>query len=643
MRKVRLGIVLCSLACIVFGMHYVQSQDLGDCTRGLRDRGIDNVEGLPHEENYLFAGSARCGGCHASDPAGITSVDNDGNDVNLTDDWRTSMMANSAKDPFWKAKVSHEVQVNPAHQGVLEAKCTSCHAPMGHFNAVHLGNGPYTMAMLAIDTVGLDGVSCSACHQLNPETVGSFFSGELDYDTNHVVYGPYENPYSSPMELLIGYSLEQHDYIGQSEACAGCHTLITGTVDIAGTPTGTDFVEQATYHEWVNSQYSAAGTEVTCQACHMPSIEDSVILSMDYAWVGGRSPFSKHYFVGANAFMLRILKNNADTLGIWPTPDLFDSTIARTLDLLQRESLDLSIFEDARTSDSVFYAVEITNKTGHKFPSGYPSRRAFVRMTVMDDVGDTIFCSGNWDNTYEVIGHDLNYEQHYNMINDEMQVQIYEMVMGDVNGNKTTVLERADVSLKDNRLVPKGFSSSHYNYDTVLIAGAATTDPNFNYVGTTEGSGADVVEYHVALNGYTGVLNVHAQVYYQTAPPAWMVEMFNYSSVEIDLFRTLYDNAEQTPILVVQERIGPLFTGIPERDLPPYQVYPNPTSDGVFRIQSGLNVQQLEMYDMTGKLVKTYVNPIAEYPFELPSTKGTYAVFVTFSNGQQDTKLMIRR
>ena len=38
------------------------------------------------------------------------------------------MMANSARDPFWRAKVSHEILVNPAHSVGLQDKCTSCHA-----------------------------------------------------------------------------------------------------------------------------------------------------------------------------------------------------------------------------------------------------------------------------------------------------------------------------------------------------------------------------------------------------------------------------------------------------------------------------------------------------------------------------------
>jgi len=51
--------------------------------------------------------------CHGLDPTGSASVYALGNDINVVDDWRTSMMANSAKDPYWRAKVSHEITINP--------------------------------------------------------------------------------------------------------------------------------------------------------------------------------------------------------------------------------------------------------------------------------------------------------------------------------------------------------------------------------------------------------------------------------------------------------------------------------------------------------------------------------------------------
>ena len=91
--------------------------------------------------------------------------------------------------------------MNPDHQLELEDKCTSCHAPMGHFAAHHDGEPHYTMAALLQDSLALDGVSCAACHQQAP-TAGDTHSGNLEFDDSlefnadmfvhtYKVYGPY--------------------------------------------------------------------------------------------------------------------------------------------------------------------------------------------------------------------------------------------------------------------------------------------------------------------------------------------------------------------------------------------------------------------------------------------------------------------
>ncbi len=106
-------------------------------------------------------------------------------------------------------------------------------------------------------------------------------------------------------------------------------------------------------------------------------------------------------------------------------------------------------------------------------------------------------------------------------------LQIYEMVMGDVNGNRTTVLERAKTPLKDNRLTPLGFTTTHISYDTTLIAGVPASDIDFNrYSNGTEGSGSDIVHFHVPMYGHSGLIRVVSRVWYQSAPPRYMDEMF---------------------------------------------------------------------------------------------------------------------
>ena len=76
-----------------------------------------------------FSGSANCAECHN----GLTDSSN--TDVSIESDWSTSMMANSARDPFFRAKVASEIQRNPQLKSVLDDKCSRCHTPMANVEA----------------------------------------------------------------------------------------------------------------------------------------------------------------------------------------------------------------------------------------------------------------------------------------------------------------------------------------------------------------------------------------------------------------------------------------------------------------------------------------------------------------------------
>ena len=577
---------------------------------------------FPDTVNTLFAGSGKCVGCHGYDPEGLTSTDEEGNDVNVSDAWAATMMANSAKDPFWRAKVSHEVSVNPSHQEELESTCTKCHAPLGRFNAYHNGQTSYTIAEMDMDSLALDGVSCSACHQLDTAAMGLSFSGNLVYDTTKTIIGPYPNPFASPMQGLVGFDVIHSDKISTSLSCATCHTLITQSTNLDGEYTGNEFIEQATYHEWTNSIYDQDATRQECQHCHVPRIEDEVALALDYSFIGGRSPFGKHEFSGANIFMLKLMQNNIEELGINASSVNYDSTIARTERLLQDCTLVLDLIELDRTVDSVYYSLEIKNKAGHKFPSGYPSRRASVQFIVKNDVGDTLFFNGKFDDEYEVIGHSSPYETHHTHIRNEEDVQIYEMVFADINGDKSTILERGYSILKDNRLAPIGFTSSHISYDTVAVYGAALSDNNFNLNNGIEGSGSDIIYFTVGLNSYTGPLNTRARIYYQTAPPAWMTEMFDYETDEILAFKNMFDNADRSPFLIAEARLDTVTLSVNKNELASFSLFPNPSSGIVF-IDSPSNDTHytIEVYSNDGKIISKEKDA---QQINLPSQKGIY-------------------
>lgn len=574
-----------------------------------------SLNGLPLDSNAntYFVGSGHCNGCHGHDPSGHAMMTADGRDVNVSDAWRSSMMANSARDPFWKAKVSHEVLVNPAHQVELEDKCTKCHAPMGNFEHHLTGQGPYSMAYLEQDDIAHDGVSCVPCHMQKEVGIGNFFSGDLQLDTaGRPIYGPYANEdiFGDPMEAFVNYTPLYGPQILDAGLCAGCHSLITETADLSGNLTGDEFVEQATYHEWLNSQFNNEtnpGTGITCQGCHMPLLDDSigVVLSANYIFLQPKTPFGEHHFAGANTFMLTMLRDNGDTLRVTASQAQFDTSIARTDRMLQQHTLMLETSVPWRDADTAFIDVKLTNLAGHKFPSGYPSRRAWVQLVVTEAGGDTLYNNGAPSTDHDIVDHDPLWEPHYDVITSADQVQIYEMVMGDVNGDLTTVLERAKEPLKDNRLAPAGFSVNHFAYDTARVVGVAATDPDFNHdeVGV-EGSGTDVVHYHIPMGGHIGLINITAKVWYQSVPPRFLQDMFTYTSPAIDLFQGMFQTADNTPVLVRSATQTDMTVGIDNLRELGVQVFPNPVRSGMLKI-AGIDgrVTGIEVYDLGGRKV----------------------------------------
>jgi len=612
-------------------------------------------QGLSSGANNFFRASGDCYGCHGPDNIGpvFANRDANGNDVNPIDAWRSSMMGNSARDPFWRAKVSHEVSVNPSHQAALEDKCTSCHAPMGRYDKYLTNAGPFSIAELVQDPIALDGVSCLTCHMQQADSLGLLFSGNLKFETTGILYGPYGGPeevpiFGSPMAGFVGYEPLYGPHINDAGTCAGCHTLITETADLDGNLTGDEFVEQATYHEWLNSSFNTdtdPENGVSCQGCHMPRTDDAIVISALYDFLTPRAPFGKHHLVGANVFMLNLLKHNNTALELTANQVHFDSTIARTERMLQQQTLLLETTVMDRTSETATIDVKLTNLAGHKFPSGYPARRAFIELHVQDEGGGTIFRSGNWDGTYEVAGHDAEWEPHHDVITQEDQAQIYEMVIADVNGDKTTVLERAKESLKDNRLAPLGFTSTHISYDTTIVAGVPAEDLDFNRFGNgTEGSGTDITHYQVPMSGYTGAITITARVWYQSAPPRWMEEMFEYNTPAIDTFRDMYEAEDGSPVLVKEEVILDTSLEIDNLAETGIRILPNPVRDGLLRVEGiGDKVDEMSVHDMRGALVAV-LRPNGErsWTVRLPDAPGTYLVVIE-AGGKRFVERVVRQ
>jgi hypothetical protein len=598
----------------------------------------------PLDSGEYFSLPENCKGCHGFDTLGLANIDGNGMDVNLYDDWETSMMGLSGVDPLWKAKVSHEILVNPGHANELQTLCTSCHAPLGHYDALYKGQQHYLLSDLANDSLGKSGVSCHSCHGIKDSSLlGTAFTGIIPFDTNRIVYGPFPAPLTGPMQLYVGLIPAYSTHVSEGRFCSPCHTLISNTVDLNGNPTGATFVEQATYHEWVNSIFPSNDT--TCQTCHMPQIEDPVQIANGYLALPARAPFNLHQFAGANSLMVNLIKNNKTSLGVNAPDANFDSTLAAINKVLKEQTLNVKTVFKGVVSDTALVDLVLENKAGHKFPSGYPARRAVVQFIVTKANGDTLFATGLFDNDFEVVGVVNPFEEHHNVINDDGQHQIYEMILGDVNGDRTTLLERSAITLKDNRLAPRGFTTQSSVYDTCKIVGAATLDADFNKLGLVEGTGKDIVHFKVALNGFQGAFDVKASVFYQSVPPFWLSDMATYSSAEIDTFLTMFSNTDKTPILIGADSLFNVSTTGLSNTIRQniYKANPNPSQNGIVTINGNIaKIVSFQVYTTNGQLAeyKIMERNSSTLRIQLPESNGLYYIVLNLPDRKEVLKVI---
>jgi hypothetical protein len=567
---------------------------------------------LPTENSILFSGSGNCADCHTGN-GDVLSLN--GVDISPPTYWRSTMMANSSKDPLWRAMVAGEVNEFPALQDTIETMCTKCHAPMGYTQAIYDGHTKYSIEELRTDPLANDGVSCTVCHQINPLNLGqqSSYSGNYIITDDSLVYGPYEYPDTFFMQQFIGYTPAYEPKSLTSDLCATCHTLFTPTLDEQGNVVG-DFPEQTPYLEWKNSIYPAQ--QITCQSCHSPKIFDPIdIATIPESDTTHRSPFWKETFVGGNTFILKMLRDYPDTLQVTAETSHFDTTLAFAEKNLKELSLNLYL-EAYQEDDSLTVSVKIQNITGHKLPTGIPLRRMWIHLKAVDGNSNTVFESGNWDSEGKISGMDLPYERHYNVINRWDEVQIYEAVPIDINGNVTYTLLKASTFIKDNRIPPFGFKSSHNSYDTTAVYGYALNDPDFNKSNGNEGTGTDDIKYRIPV-GNLSEMNITAQVCYQTLKPEVAEYLGEMNSEDINRFNRMYGAADKNPVIMKSDEIHFEITGtrdqkITSLDFNLAQNYPNPFNP-VTKIRFSIpqsNETSLIVYDILGKEISVLINRV---------------------------------
>jgi len=507
----------------------------------------------PKRNEPQFQASDRCLACHN----GLATAS--GEDVSIGFHWRATIMANSSHDPYWQGSVRREVTDHPESQPKIEDECSVCHMPITRYEAKLRGKTGEIFSHLPIsidDTEqrqAADGVSCAVCHQITKDKLGTpesynggFVVHPPDADGLRTEYGPFEiqkGRITIMRSSTEGYRPDKSDHIRDSELCATCHTLKTEALGAGGKVIGA-LPEQMPYPEWLHSDYK---NKKSCQDCHMPEIKEPVQVARVLGEL--REGAKLHSFVGGNFFMLNMLNRYRGELSVSALPPELLSGVQATLEFLRTQSASVAMENVAMESGRLRADVVVRNKTGHKLPTAYPSRRAWLHFVVRDRDGRVVFESGALNADGSIAGNDndadpARFEPHYTEIRSADQVEIYESILGDEHERVTTGLLTGTHYLKDNRLLPDGFDKQTAENDIAVI-GDAFKDPAFT-------AGTHRIRYSAPLGTAPGPFTLEAELWYQPIGFRWANNLKPYNKAdEPRRFNTYFDSMQSSSATVL--------------------------------------------------------------------------------------------
>lgn len=438
----------------------------------------------------MFIPAEECAGCHS-----LIQRPGETRTIAPYALWQGSMMAHAGVDPFWKAQMSWEIQARPEAKAAIEAKCTRCHTPAGQAS---------------------EGVNCTVCHQIESAGLGkkSSFTGGFKINDTKQIYGPHADPFPMPMQMHTGYKPVQSKHILDSALCGTCHTVITHA------PDGREFIEQAPYLEWLASDFAKEGK--TCQSCHMPVEPRELYIA--HRPMGGpfpptspRKPFGLHLLIGGNYLVPKMIAamSPGEESTLQRTSQRAMENLAKAVRLQPRVEWDGS---------RLTVGVLVENRTGHKLPTAYPSRRMWLEILVKGADGKVRWASGR---ETPPAG-----QPHRNVIRNAAETMVWEAVMADASGAPTHTLLSAAQYAKDNRIQPRGFRVGEWAIGAVGVNG----DDDFR-------AGGDLVRYEVSLPDKPARVEVRA--WYQVIKPEHGMIFSSGKTAEMQTFTDLFSRHRQ--------------------------------------------------------------------------------------------------
>jgi hypothetical protein len=442
--------------------------------------------------------------------------------------WPATMMANANADPYWRARVRVEVEAGGNLGRVVEDTCLRCHAPAGQYPR-RPPAPPYSIAEIGSEGAAREGVTCTVCHQILSEGLGraDSFTAGFRIGVEDRIFGPHKAPFAMPMRHHTGLEPTESKHILDSALCGTCHTVVTEPLEGGAGGKPARLVEQGPFLEWLASDNPKAGR--TCQGCHMPALTDeagsAAAQYIAHRPPGGpfpptapRLPFGRHEFAGGNATIPLLLASREQDP---KTAAALRAAAERARVQLGRAlRLDVSPVVEGQY---LRVKVDVVNLSGHKLPTGFPSRRLWLRVSLKDRRGNKVFQSGDWDPATGRLRDGEDYQPHHALIDRAGLTQIFEAETVDLANRPTILLIRGAAYRKDNRILPAGFDVGR-----LRAAGLGDFAISPTGVGDDEGfrPGSARTEYRIRVDGATTGMALEVEAAFQTIKPSHWLPSF---------------------------------------------------------------------------------------------------------------------